>query len=64
MVGIFDEKQHNITDKINKWLNENLITEKDGTFKTSFEVLNSIEEIGGIGYIAHIDTANIFKDDG
>lgn len=63
VVGIFDEKQHNITDKINKWLNENLITEKDGTFKTSFEVLNSIESLGGIGYIAHIDTADIFKDD-
>lgn len=62
VVGIFDEKQHSITDKISKWLNENLISEKDGTFKTSFEVLNSIEEIGGIGYIAHIDTADIFKE--
>lgn len=62
VVGIFDEKQHTITDRINKWLNENLITEKDGTFNTSFEVLNSIEGLGGIGYIAHIDTADIFKE--
>lgn len=63
IVGIFDEKQQNITSKINKWLDENLISEKDGTYKTSLEVLNSIESLGGIGYIAHIDTADIFKDD-
>lgn len=62
VVGIFDGLQEKTLDHINQWLDDNLISEKDGTYKTSLEVLNAIKEHGGIGYIAHIDTSDIFKE--
>jgi len=61
IVGIFEDNQNNI-NKINEWLNENLLSIEDGSYKTSIEVLKFIESISGIGYIAHIDTSDIFKE--
>lgn len=61
IVGIFEDTSQNI-ERINNWLDENLLSVKDGSFKTSIEVLGFIKSIGGIGYIAHINTSGIFNE--
>ena len=62
VVGIFDKDNNNMTGKIEKWLEENLISVKDGVYKTSLEVINMLVDIGAIPYIAHINTSDIFKE--
>jgi len=62
VVGVFDSKKQNMFDSINKWLNKCIMSEKDGTYYTSFQVLSEIEQLGGIGYITHLDTSDVFKD--
>lgn len=61
VVGIFEDIPENI-ERINDWLHDNLLSVKDGSFQTSIEVLKFITSIGGIGYIAHIDTSDIFNE--
>lgn len=61
VVGIFEDNQSN-TDKINRWLNDNLLSIQDGSFKTSIEVLEFIKSTGGISYVAHINTSDIFNE--
>lgn len=61
VVGIFEDNNKNI-ETIGKWLSENVLSERDGTYLTSFLVLQEIHKIGGISYIAHIDTSNTFSD--
>ena len=61
IVGIFDNTSENIF-AIEKWLSENLLSIKDGSYRTSIEALKFIRSIGGIGYVAHINTSNIFSD--
>lgn len=61
IVGIFEDISENVVE-INNWLDDNLLSVKDGSFKTSIEVLEFIHSIGGIGYIAHIDTSDIFNE--
>ena len=56
VVGIFERGTE---EKIKKWLNENLLSEADGSFRTSIDVLKFIQDVGGIGYIAHINAADI-----
>lgn len=60
VVGIFD-----INDKlyreIEDWIDEYIMSDKEGTYLTSVDVLNRIFEWDGIGYIAHIDISDIFK---
>lgn len=61
VVGIFEDNQSN-ANEINRWLSDNLLSVQDGSFKTSIEVLEFIKLIGGIGYVAHIDTSDIFNE--
>lgn len=61
VVGIFENDQTAI-DKIELWLKDNLLSVKDGTFETSIKVLEFIKSINGIGYLAHLDTSDIFKE--
>lgn len=61
VVGIFEDNQSN-TNEINRWLSDNLLSIQDGSFKTSIEVLEFIKLIGGIGYVAHIDTSDMFNE--
>lgn len=61
VVGIFNDEQSDITDEIEGWLDENLLSKQDGSFKTSIEVLEFIKSIGGIGYLAHINTSDILS---
>lgn len=60
VVGIF-ENSEKIRNKINSWLEVNLLDVKDGSYKTSLDVLEFIDSVNGIGYIAHMDTSDIFK---
>ena len=60
IVGIF-KFENNIEVQIEKWLDENIINEEAGTYHTSFEVLKTIHDFGGLGYFAHIDTSKIFN---
>lgn len=61
VVGIFDASDK-LIKKINAWITENTLSEKEGTFRTSFDVINKILEWDGIPYIAHMDTSDIFKE--
>lgn len=61
VVGIFESSEKNI-DKIENWLEKSLISIDSGSFKTSMEVLEFFNSNQGIGYIAHIDTSDVFKD--
>lgn len=60
VVGIF-ENIREAKNKFQHWLEEYILSDKDGTFLTSFEVIQQINKIGGISYIAHIDTSNTFN---
>lgn len=61
VVGIFDDnpaKRH----AIDTWLENTLLSAEAGTYETSISVLNFIDSINGIGYLAHMDTSDIFKE--
>lgn len=60
VVGIFDESNR---ESVQKWLENNLINEKDGTYLTSLDVMSFFKkEIPGISYIAHINSSQLFSD--
>ena len=61
VVGIFDDRDKSTVAQIKKWLSEKLLSIEEGSFETSLEVLSFINSINGIGYIAHINTSDIFK---
>jgi energy-coupling factor transporter ATP-binding protein EcfA2 len=58
VVGIFDDKA-TTTEKIQNWHRDFIMDRVSGTYKTAIDVLKMINEIGGIGYIAHINTNSI-----
>lgn len=62
IVGIFNKKSIGLIQKINQWIDEFVLSAKEGTYLTSIEVLEIINGWNGIGYIAHIDTSDIFKE--
>lgn len=59
VVGIFNEEK--IKD-VDDWIQQELISEKSGLMRPSFDVLEYFHNIGGISYIAHINSSDIFKD--
>ncbi|AHF05822.1 Spaf_1101 family AAA-like ATPase [Desulfitobacterium metallireducens] len=61
VVGIFENTNKN-RQVINEWLEDNLLNLEEGSYETSREVLQFFSSAGGIGYIAHIDTSDIFKE--
>ncbi len=61
VVGIFEDNQKN-QEFLANWLDENILNDVEGSFRTSWDVLGDINKNGGIGYLAHLDTSNIFKD--
>ena len=61
VVGIFEDDK-STRGRINEWLEENVLTLEDGSFKTSIDVLQFIRSINGIGYIAHLDSSDTFKE--
>lgn len=60
VVGIFDINKK-LYKEIEEWIEEYIMSEREGTYLTSVEILNIIFSWNGIGYIAHIDTSDIFK---
>lgn len=61
VVGIFENNYEN-RQVINKWLEDNLLNLEEGSYETSREVLQFISSVGGIGYIAHLDSSDTFKE--
>lgn len=59
VVGLFEDDEQT-RRKIESWIDENLIHIEEGTFKSSLEVLDFINEIGGVAYVAHINSSYIF----
>ena len=59
IVGIFDNKDA-ITKEVDLWLNENILSIEEGTFRTSYDVISKILELNGIPYMAHLDTSDVF----
>mgnify|MGYP001044130634 CR=1 FL=1 len=56
LVGIFPE---NYYKKVEQFLEEFISSEEEGTHETTYTMLSNIVSIGGIGYIAHINTSNL-----
>lgn len=61
VVAIIDGKE--MITQISDWLKEALVSVQAGIYRTSYELLKYIREIGGISYIAHIDTYDLFKEE-
>lgn len=59
VVGIFDDKEEN---RLRQWLDEYIMSEQDGTYLTSYDVMQQISNMGGISYIGHIDTSDTFSE--
>lgn len=60
IVSIFDSSDHVKTDIYN-FISEYVMSPNDGTYLNSREVLGKINEIGGVSYIAHINTSDMFQ---
>jgi ABC-type lipoprotein export system ATPase subunit len=56
VIGIFNE--HYIKE-VNLYLNEILMSQAEGTHYHGYQVLSDIIQMGGIGYIAHVDNVNL-----
>jgi len=62
VVGIIDNKDEKRLS-VKQWLDDYLLSVGEGTYKTSLEVLEYFYSIGGIAYIAHINSEPIFKEE-
>lgn len=60
IVGIFDNGQ-TTKDNLKKWLEDNLIDPKEGTYRSGLDVLDFINSIDGLGYIAHINSSDMLQ---
>lgn len=61
VVAIIDEgkkREKDVTD----WLNDKLLSEKDGVYVTSLEAMEDLSNMGAITYIAHIYSSDINKE--
>lgn len=57
VVGIFDNEEAGVKDKIKHFIKENVMGDNSGSYQTSLFVLDEIKKMGGIGYIAHINSS-------
>ncbi len=55
VIGIFD--QNNFTS-IEKFVNEQIHSAKEGTIETSLTIIKEISKLGGVGYLAHITSSD------
>lgn len=62
VVGII-ENNDGKRASVKQWLDDHLLSVEEGTYKTSLEVLEYFYSIGGIAYIAHINSAPIFTEE-
>ncbi|HCD9886086.1 TPA: AAA family ATPase, partial [Enterococcus faecium] len=61
VVGILNQNNQEQLNAFNKWMNKNIISPSEGTIRTTFDVFEIFKKLGIIGYIAHINTSQIFK---
>ncbi|MCA5014035.1 MULTISPECIES: Spaf_1101 family AAA-like ATPase [unclassified Enterococcus] len=61
IVVILDRRNKTQIRDLTTWLEKNIISDKDGTIRTSFDVFSEVNRIKAIGYIAHINTSKIFE---
>ena len=47
---------------VKKWLEENLMGIKEGSYKASLDIIDTFNKEEFITYIAHINSSDIFKD--
>lgn len=64
LVGIFDFEQNsinkrikNLQDELNKYLLDNVL----GSYETSINMINHINKMGGLAYIAHVNTSSLLS---
>lgn len=62
VVGIIDGTKAESIEMLQKWLDENLLNQKEGTYLTSLEVIKKFSEWGNICYIAHINTSEMLNN--
>jgi len=55
VVGIFNDKT---SSDVQKFIDQFIYSAKDGTIETSLTIINEITNIGGIGYVAHINSSD------
>lgn len=60
VVVIFDNA---IKNRIEDWISENVMSMRDGSFCTSLDVIAHFKSIGCFAYIAHINSADLFKEE-
>lgn len=60
VVSIFHQDKY---DEVNVFLQDYIMEKKKGTYLSSIDVIEKIDNIGGVTYLAHINTSNIFKKD-
>ncbi|NUU54901.1 hypothetical protein HP548_12520 [Paenibacillus taichungensis] len=56
LVGIFDDF---MMKQVEKLIEEHIPSKESGTYETSLSMIDKIEKIGGISYIAHINSSNL-----
>jgi predicted metal-dependent phosphoesterase TrpH len=56
LIGIFDEAKY---ETVQNLINNHIPSQESGTYETSLSMIEKISEIGGIAYIAHINTADL-----
>jgi hypothetical protein len=61
VAAILDAKKFN---ELDSYLRDITLNEKDGTYNTSHHVINDITEMGGIAYLAHMNTSKYFGSSG
>jgi hypothetical protein len=59
VVGIFDGGNNESVTQLNNWINDFVMDEESGTYKSTIDVLNDINRMGGIGYIAHMNSSDL-----
>lgn len=63
VVGILNQGNQSQISAMRKWMRENIISPADGTIRMTYDVFEHFGQIGAIGYIAHINSSDIFKAD-
>lgn len=63
VVGILNQSNNEQIKEFKKWMKKNIISPSEGTVRTTFDVFEMFNRLRIIGYIAHINTSQIFKSD-
>lgn len=65
VIGIFDFKQktmHNKIQFLQEEVNKYLLDKELGSYETSVNMVDHIHELGGLAYIAHVNTSSLLSE--